>query len=69
MCTQSIICEIADKPIPSSAMGNCYPAFLIISSLCCSVPKSRLTLFNPVDCSTPGFPVLHHLPEFASHVH
>ena len=21
--------------------------------------------FNPMDCSTPGFPVLHHLPEFA----
>ena len=63
--SQSIICEIADKPIPSSAMGNCYPAFLIISSLCCSVPKSRLTLFNPVDCSTPGFTVLHHLLIFA----
>ena len=24
----------------------------------------------PMDCSTPGFPVLHHLPEFAqTHVH
>ena len=29
-----------------------------------------LTLCNPMDCSTSGFPVLHHLPEFAqSHVH
>ena len=29
-----------------------------------------MTLFDPMDCSTPGFPVLHHLPEFAqSHVH
>ena len=28
------------------------------------------TLCNPMDCSTPGFPVLHHLPEFAqTHVH
>ena len=25
---------------------------------------------NPMDCSTPGFPVLHHLPEFTqTHVH
>ena len=29
-----------------------------------------LTLCNPVDCSMPGFPVPHHLPEFAQvHVH
>ena len=28
------------------------------------------TLCDPMDCSTPGFPVLHHLPEFAqTHVH
>ena len=37
---------------------------------CCSVTKLCLTLFNPMDCSTPGLPVLHHLPEFAqAHVH
>ena len=29
----------------------------------CSVAQSRLTLHNPMDCSTPGFPVLHHLLE------
>ena len=29
-----------------------------------------LTLCDPMDCSTPGFPVLHHLPEFVqTHVH
>ena len=32
---------------------------------CCSVPKSCLTLCNPMDFSTPGFPVPHHLAEFA----
>ena len=32
---------------------------------CCSVAKLCLTLFDPMDCSTPGFPVLHHLPELA----
>ena len=35
---------------------------------CCSVAQSRLTLCDPVDCSAPGFPVLHHLLEFA-HIH
>ena len=37
---------------------------------CCLVVKLCLTLCNPMDCSTPGFPVLHHFPEFAqTHVH
>ena len=31
---------------------------------CCSVTKS-CDLCNPMTCSTPGFPVLHDLPEFA----
>ena len=31
-----------------------------------SVTQSCLTLSNPMDCSTPGFPVLHHLPELVS---
>ena len=35
-----------------------------------SVAKWCLTLCNPMDCSIPGFPVLHYLPEFAqTHVH
>ena len=37
---------------------------------CCLVTRSCLTLCDPTDCSTPGFPVLHHLPELAqTHVH
>ena len=36
----------------------------------CSVAQSCPPLCNPVDSSTPGFPVLHHLPEFAqTHIH
>ena len=31
----------------------------------CSVSPSYLTLCDPVDCSTPGFPVYHQLPELA----
>ena len=38
-----------------------------------SVARSCSTLwtpFNPMDCSTPGFPVHHQLPELAqTHVH
>ena len=37
---------------------------------CCSVTKMCPALCDPMDCSTPGFSVLHHLPEFAqTHVH
>ena len=37
---------------------------------CCSVPQLCPTLCNPMDCSTPGFPVLLCLPEFVqTYVH
>ena len=38
---------------------------LIVSSRGCPVTKSGPTLCNPRDCSTPGLPVLRHLPELA----
>ena len=35
-----------------------------------SVVHSRLTLGDPMDCNTTGFPVLHQLPELTqTHVH
>ena len=41
-----------------------------ILSCCCSVTKLCQTLWGPMDCSMPGFPVLHYLPEFVQiHVH
>ena len=41
-----------------------------LSGHCCSVTKLCRTLWDPMDCSTPGFPVLHYLPDFAqAHVH
>ena len=36
--------------------------FLFPLWCCCSVAQACLTLCDPMDCSTPGFPVLHHLP-------
>ena len=35
-----------------------------------SVAQLCLTLYNPMDCSTPGLPILHYHPEFVqTHVH
>ena len=42
-----------------SGIGD-YPRLLFL----CSVIKSCPILYNPIQCSTPGFPVLHYLPEF-----
>ena len=37
---------------------------------CCRVTESYPTLCDPMDCSTPSFPLLHYLPEFAQiHIH
>ena len=42
--------------------------YLLASS--CSVAKSGPTLYNPMNCSLPGFPVFYCLLEFAqTHVH
>ena len=48
-----------------------YKDFLYyLRCCCCSVTQSCLIFCDPIDCSTPGFPVLHNLPEFAQiHVH
>ena len=65
-----------------SGKKNTSPVFLsflfciIIRALthtpfcCCSVVQAYLTLYDPMECSTPGFPVLHQFPELAqTHVH
>jgi len=36
-----------------------------ISAECCSLARLCLTLCDPMDCSTPGFPVHHQLLELA----
>ena len=50
----------------------CFWGFFsqILFPCCCSVTQLCPTLREPMDCSTPGFPVLHYLPEFfQTHVH
>ena len=46
------------------------PSIRIIICKFSSVAQSCPTLSNPMDCSTPGLPVHHQLPEFTqTHVH
>ena len=51
---------------------RCRPGKLSfrLQSCCCSVAQWCLTLCDPMNSSTVGFPVFHHLPEYAqTHVH
>ena len=44
--------------------------YLTYIESCCSVTQLCLTLCDPMDCSTPGFSVLHNYMELAqTHVH
>ena len=73
-----IICFSTSSP-PSPATPctvihrNSIPLYFnyLDSTICfCSVTLSCPTLYDPMDCSIPGFPVLCHLPELAqTHVH
>ena len=44
-----------------------FPNSLTFTDLicCCTVAKPCPTLCDPMDCNIPGFPVLHHLLDFA----
>ena len=54
--------------ILSPCLFNLYAEFSSVQFS--SVAQSCLTLCNPMNCSTPGLPVHHQLPEFTqTHVH
>ena len=54
------ICYIKQKKNPYNLIRCCFY----------SVAKWCLILCNPMDCSTPGFPVLYYVLEFAqTHIH
>ena len=43
---------------------------MLIVDCCCSVSQLHPTVCNAMNCSTPGFPVFHHLLELAqTHLH
>ena len=48
----------------------CFVSRTVLLIQFSSVTQSCLTLCNPMNCSTPGLPVHHQLPEFTqTHVH
>ena len=55
--------SVLSVPLPVPC-ANHYP-LLLGSVQFSSVTQSCPTLCDPMDCSTPGFPLLHHLPELA----
>ena len=55
-------------PLEGAQLGGAWRGSLIVQFS--SVAQLCPTLFNPMDLSTPGFPVHHQLPELAeTHVH
>ena len=48
-----------------SHVRKVLPQTLVRDCCCCLVTQSCPILCNPMNCSTPGFPVPHYLPEFA----
>ena len=49
----------------SPSKRSSQPRTNFSSVVCCSVPQSCLILWDCMDCSMPGLPVLHQLPELA----
>ena len=46
------------------ALQNLWsPSHVFINTMGCSVAQSCPTLWDPMNCSTPDFPVLHYLLE------
>ena len=69
-------CSKHDNSVSLYLWGGCRKTKQkrdLVQSLCCchcSVTESCPALCDSMDCSMPGFPVLHHFPEFVqTHVH
>jgi len=69
--------KIKSATVSTVSPSICHPwkkwkpqSFALLTLCCCSVSKSHLTLCDPMNCSMPGFSLLHYLPEYAqTHVH
>ena len=70
--------NLSEKTVDAANPANhwCLPSSRLnphtASTCCCgcSVTESRPTLCDPMDCRTPGFPVLYYVQEVAqTHVH
>ena len=71
-CIYSRLAELLSKIGSRNKLISWYSVRMNTHTICCfcSVTKLCLTVCNPMDCSTPGLPVLHHLSQFTqTHVH
>ena len=65
----SVRCPTMARKVGCSSGPACW-GLELAGLCCCSAIRSYLTLCNPMDCSMPGFLVLHYLLELAqTHVH
>ena len=65
-CLQNYVSNKCREEWCHSHLENSYFHCILLLLFTQSCP----TLCNPMNCSTPGFPVLHYLPQFAqTHVH
>ena len=80
LSSSSLVSSSLGSKLPGSGLQNRKLSFLATRNhrpwhICCyyccwSVAKSCPTHCDPMDCSTPGFPVIHYLLECAQiHVH
>ena len=53
--------EALEALMPTGGEGAGSSELRLSLGCYCSVAKSGVTLHDPMDCSTPGFPVPHHL--------
>ena len=66
-CVSCIACRLFTAE-PSGKLRQAL--YISINQSVSSVTQSCLTLCDPMNCSTPGLPVHHQLPEFTqTHVH
>ena len=52
--------------VDNYASINFMRSIIVYLYYCCSVIKLCLALCNSMECSTPGFPVLHYPPDLAN---
>ena len=56
--------------VNASELTSSYDSQSLVYTADLLINKASLTLCNPMDCCTAGFPVLHYHPKFAQiHVH
>ena len=73
---ENMYLNLCERLVWIASVNGTSKTLLSLQDLCfssvqfSSVTQSCLTLCNPMNCSTPGLPVHHQLPEFTqTHVH